>query len=479
MAKKIDAFRCEACGASFAKWVGRCSNCGEWNRIQSNTGRGNREVLAQRFSDINIDEAAERHSTGIDFVDRVLGGGLPKSSVVLLAGEPGVGKSTLLFQVFASQKGRCLYVSAEESAQQVAYRFRRAQKQSSPDFYLLTESKLSLILEQIDALRPEMVAIDSIQMIHSDLQVDRMRAGHAGIREVAESLLAAAKSKGFDLWIVGHVTKDGEIAGPKVLEHLVDTVLYFGQSDQHDYRLLQTQKHRFGQSGELALLEMTAQGLSEKADAESFWVQNRAQSVSGCAYAPVMMGSRVYCVEIQALCTPTYFPSPRRSTSGFDLNRFLLLLAVIESRLKLPLSRFDVYLNVVGGIKLSDPAADLAVAAAVVSAFSEKIIPSDWVLCAELGLTGELRSVPQIRDRIRSVSRIGKKEILVAPVPDKSADATSEIKRRECARLEEVVDILWGKNSSSMMPRVEKNPIISTPGRQKSSADATQPSAKW
>lgn len=410
MAKsKLQPYTCEACGASFPKWLGKCTQCGKWNSIVEIAGtKKGRESSSLRLQDIPSQVGIERRSTEIGFLDEILGGGLPPASTLLLAGEPGIGKSTLLFQMFSRAKGRVLYVSAEESAQQVAGRYRSFAESSENEFFVLTESKLSRILEEIESLRPDLVAIDSIQMISTE-SLDRVRGGAASLRETSEQLVTAAKSLNFILWIVGHVTKEGDIAGPKTLEHLVDTVLLFSSAEDLNIRLLQVQKHRFGKSGELALLEMKTGGLVPREGGETFWIQEHSEDLPGCAYTAIVLGSRVYCVEVQALCSPTHFPSPRRSTTGFDLNRLYLILAVLEKRLKLPFSQMDVYLNVVGGLKVQDPGVDLAVAAALVSAMTDHPVSRNQVFCAEVGLTGELRRVAQLRERAKLCEKIGKR----------------------------------------------------------------------
>ncbi len=415
--QKGASFRCKECGASFGKWLGRCTACEAWNSVEelaapmaAAASAGSRLV---RFSEAEVSSDLRVEKLSIDFLDRILGGGLPKASVCLLAGEPGIGKSTLLFQLFSRTKKKALYVSAEESVEQVAYRFK-AHHAESEDLFILAESRLSEIIRQIEIQKPDLVAIDSIQMIMADLGLEKSRGFSGSVRESAEALISLAKTLGFQLWIVGHITKDGEIAGPKVLEHLVDTVLTFSESDEPGVRILQVHKHRFGASGELSLLEMSANGLSEKKDAEGFLMSRRDQAAPGCACAPVLFGSRVYCVEIQALVTPTFFPAPRRSASGFDLNRLHLLCAVIEKHLGISLSKYDVYLNVVGGIRIQDPQADLACAAAIVSSLMERPIPMEVAFSGELGLTGEIRLSPKFKDRAKLLERLGRSLLVAA-----------------------------------------------------------------
>lgn len=436
MAKtKSFAYRCESCEAELSQWYGRCPKCDEWNSVIERVSPATKKKQkARALSEISEGQTLVRQSTHLDFLDDILGGGLPEATTVLLAGEPGIGKSTLLFQMFSKSKERVLYVSAEESAAQVAGRFRSFSKQQDSDFFVLTDHRLSQILEEIERLQPKMVAIDSIQMISTE-SLDRARGGAANLREISDQLVSTAKAKGFTLWIVGHVTKDGDIAGPKTLEHLVDSVLLFSSCDEPGVRFLQTQKHRFGKSGELAVLEISEAGLNEKKGGESFWIQENNQNLSGCAQTAVLFGSRVYCVEIQALCTPTHFPSPRRSTTGFDINRLFLILAVLEKKLKVNLSQMDVYLNVVGGLKIQDPAADLAVAAALLSSLEDKAISSKSIFCAEIGLTGELRKVPQSSERAKLCEKLGKTEFVTATLGASKSPNLRNIQMRESLNL--------------------------------------------
>jgi DNA repair protein RadA/Sms len=441
-AKKAQ-YVCSNCGSVYPKWQGQCAQCEEWNSIEIETASGfagsaTAGAKLQKLSDIEISESFEKQSCAIPFLDRVLSGGLPQGATVLLAGQPGTGKSTLLFQMFGKLKGKkLLYVSAEESASQVAARFRQHQQVDKDNLFVLTDNHLEEILRQIDRLKPDVIAVDSIQMIMTS-EFERVKGGVASIREVSEALVSKAKSLNSILWIVGHVTKDGDIAGPKTLEHLVDTVLLFSNAEEPQVRMLQTQKHRFGQSGELAVLEISDKGLREKPGAESYWMQEHSESVAGCAFSPVLMGSRVYCVEVQALCVPTHFPSPRRSTTGFEMNRVYLVLAVLEKILKLTFAHQDVCLNVVGGLKVNDPAMDLAVGAALVSAHSEKTSPSNRVYCGEIGLTGEIRNVPLLELRRASSAQIGKTDFICA----KSGTSKVSEGMRRCRHIREAFQSL-------------------------------------
>jgi len=443
MAKpKTFAYFCNSCGSKYSKWQGQCHECEGWNTVVEIISSQTKDNKAIRLREFKSKTSETKQKTDLPFLDRLLGGGVPLGTTLLVAGEPGIGKSTLLFQMVAKQKGNVLYVSAEESVDQISRRFRGFQKNLSEGLYVLAENQIQLILKQIDVLKPQVVVIDSIQMILSDSET-RAKGGMATLREVTETLVTKAKAMGIILWIVGHVNKDGDVAGPKTLEHLVDTVLIFSMGEDSRLRLLQTQKHRFGPSGEVALLEIDGTGLQEQKDANSYWSRSHASAVSGCALCPVLMGSRVFCVEVQALVVESFFSSSRRSTSGFDLNRLYLLLAVLEKRLKIPFSRFDVYLNIVGGLKVSDPAADLAVAAALLSAHSEKPVSMTDVFCGEIGLTGELRAVPAMSDRMRTASQLKKKVWIGASSKKNPQDLNGEFQVKQYDRLEDSLKFLF------------------------------------
>lgn len=441
--KKLASFSCTRCGAEYAKWVGRCLECGEFNSVVERAAPAvaGRSAKAMRLIEVPSESLETRRGSGIEFLDRVLGGPLPEGTVVLVAGEPGIGKSTLLFQMMAKQQEAALYISAEESERQIAKRFRKLAPDLSDQLFLISESRVSVVLSTIESIKPKVVVIDSIQMMISDNE-SFAKGGAANLREAAEALIQAAKAQNFTLWIIGHVTKEGEIAGPKTLEHLVDTVLVFSAAEDSHVRLLQSQKNRFGPSGELAVLDMDERGLSEKKDDADFWIHKSTTQVPGCALAPLLFGSRVLAVELQALVVNSYFPSPRRSTSGFELNRLLLLLAVLEKRLHIPFSRMDVYLNVVGGVKISDPTADLAVAAALVSAHNEKALPPYHFLCSEVGLTGELRPVPSFSNRVRYIQQSFKEARLITSAATQKSGGLKALKIEGFEALEQALKAL-------------------------------------
>jgi len=405
VAKSKDlVFRCQSCGASYAKWMGKCLGCNAFNSVEqvhetARSASAQIEVRAQLVKDLLPQADEPRQALGIDFLDRIVSGGLPPGTAVFIAGEPGIGKSTLLFQLLSQMTQLCLYVSSEESTSQLSRRFRGMRAKPSDRMYLLSSQNLGEILEQMTAIKPQIMVLDSIQMVLAE--EGKVKGGVASLRETSEQLVTLAKQLGVTLFIVGHVNKEGEIAGPKTLEHLVDTVLTFTMAEDSRHRILQTQKNRYGPSGELALLEISESGLKEVPSADSFWTQKHVSEVFGCAIAPVVVGSRIMNVELQALVVQSYFPSPRRSSNGFELNRLFLLLAVLEKHLRIPFSKMDVYLNVVGGLKISDPGADLAAAAALISAYFEKPVLKSGVYVGEIGLTGELRPPALYSERLK------------------------------------------------------------------------------
>jgi DNA repair protein RadA/Sms len=426
-------YRCTACGASYAKWMGRCLGCSAYNTVEqdqasSSGGPQNFEIRARLVKDLLPQSEEPRVSLGIDFLDRILSGGLPPGTAVFLAGEPGIGKSTLLFQLLTQMKRLCLYVSSEESTPQLSRRFRGLRAEPSDKMYLLSSQNLGEILEQMTALKPEIMVLDSIQMVMAD--EGKVKGGVASLREISEQLVSLAKQLGITLFIVGHVNKDGEIAGPKTLEHLVDTVVTFTMAEDSRHRILQTQKNRYGPSGELVLLEISEAGLKEVPSADSFWTQNHVSEVFGCAIAPVHVGSRIMNVELQALVVQSYFPSPRRSATGFEINRLFLLLAVLEKHLRIPFSKMDVYLNVVGGLRITDPGADLAAAAALISAYYEKPLLKSGIYVGEIGLTGELRPPALYSERLKYAQQ-AKVQAVIGP----SVEGRSKTAAVSCLRV--------------------------------------------
>jgi DNA repair protein RadA/Sms len=416
MARLRTVYRCTDCGAASPKWVGRCPSCEAWNTLVE-------EVAAARppgelaglpppdrpvpITALHEAEGAPR-PTGVGELDRVLGGGLVPGSVTLLGGEPGIGKSTLLLQALALQAHaghRCLYVSAEESKQQVRNRAERLGA-LVPELWLTADIALPNIVAALDALRPTLVAVDSIQTI-VDPEVGSAPGSVVQVRECAHQLVREAKARDVAVVLVGHVTKDGGLAGPRVLEHVVDTVLAFEGERHHALRLLRAVKHRFGPTSELGLFEMTDGGLVGLPDPSGLFLADRREGVAGTAVVATIEGQRPLLVEVQGLVAPSPLTMPRRSAQGFDHGRLSLLLAVLERRCELPFTGADVYVSAAGGVRLAEPGSDLAVCLAVVSSLTGVAVPADLVACGEVGLGGELRQAAQTPRRLAEAARLG------------------------------------------------------------------------
>jgi DNA repair protein RadA/Sms len=435
MARASTAYVCQSCGASSARWAGKCPSCGAWNSLSEEAApapSGGKRAQRKKPAGVKLlrlDESGGQiaHApTGIGEFDRVLGGGLVPGSAVLLGGDPGIGKSTLLLQTAAAiaQGGHnALYFSGEEAADQISLRAERLGVASAP-LRVAAETNVERILATIDAEGPaDLIVIDSIQTLWSDT-LESAPGTVSQVRASAQALIAHAKRTGCALFLVGHVTKDGQIAGPKVVEHMVDTVLYFeGDSAQH-YRLLRSVKNRFGPAGEIGAFEMRGSGLHPVANASQLFLGERSENAPGAAVFAGVEGTRPLLVEIQALVAPTVFPSPRRAVVGWDVSRLAMLLAVLEARCGIRLSGHDVYLNVAGGLRVGEPAADLAVAAALISALSGVALPADCVYFGEVSLSGAIRSVRQSDTRLREAAKLG---FGAATVP-----ASAEIDEASC-----------------------------------------------
>lgn len=418
---------CTDCGTSHPKWAGQCTGCGEWNTLVEEVAAASVDraepASGHPASDPvligDIDTVIGRpQPTGIGELDRVLGGGIVPGSVTLVGGEPGIGKSTLLLQLLAWWPGRTLYVSAEESAQQVRLRAERLGA-VRPDLWLHAETSLPRIIAAIDDVRPHLVVVDSIQTV-ADPTIGSPPGSVSQVRSCAHQLVVEAKRRGVPVVMVGHVTKDGGLAGPRVLEHVVDSVLSFEGHRHHSLRLLRATKHRFGPTGELGLFEMAASGLVGVPDASSLFLADRRTGVAGSAVVPTMEGQRPIVIEVQALTAdaPPQVPA-RRTTQGVDSGRLALLLAVLQRRARVPVGQHDVYASTVGGVKLTEPGLDLGVCAAVVSALTNRPLPSDLVVFGEVGLGGELRQVGRAPRRMTEAARLGfTRAIVPANSPD-------------------------------------------------------------
>ena len=418
MAKGKSIFYCTACGNETPKWAGRCPACGAWNTVveqesaprPKGTGRGSalKTVKPVSITDIDIAEDLEiRFPTGMGELDRVLGGGAVKGSLILVGGAPGIGKSTLMLQISKSlcQTFRVLYVSGEESVGQLKMRAQRLSALSQR-LLVLAETSLPDVLDAVEREKPDILIIDSIQTLY-DPELDSTPGSVAQVKGCTMALMQAAKGQGVTVFVIGHVNKEGSIAGPKVLEHMVDCVLYF-EGDQHmSYRILRSAKNRFGATNEIGVFEMRSQGLTEVENPSQLLLSGRPEGAPGTCVTCVMEGARPVLAEIQALVVPTPAGNPRRTSNGFDYNRAAMLLAVLEKRGGLKTSACDAYLNIIGGLNLDEPSADLAAVLALASSYLDRPIPSGLVAIGEVGLTGELRAVGQLGQRISEVRRLG------------------------------------------------------------------------
>lgn len=416
MAKLRIVYRCSDCGAAFPKWAGQCGICSAWNTMTEDvegpdptmpvTSMLTPGAVAQPIADVTSAFGGTRR-TGIDELDRVLGDGLVPGSVTLLGGEPGIGKSTLLLQLLAAWTGRTLYVSAEESAPQVRLRAERLGAMQ-PDLWLLAETLIPHIVASIDEVQPSLVVIDSIQTV-ADPELSSAPGSVMQVRGCAARLVHEAKSRGVPVVLVGHVTKDGGLAGPRALEHVVDVVLSFEGDRHHSLRLLRAVKNRFGPTDELGLFEMVDNGLAAVPDASQLFLADRRTGVPGSAVLPTLEGQRPLLVEVQALTNTTSASGapPRRSAQGIDPGRLALLLAVLERRARIPTSSVEVYASAVGGVRLGEPGADLAMCLALVSAIANRPLPADLVVFGEIGLAGEVRQVSHAKRRLSEASRLG------------------------------------------------------------------------
>lgn len=427
MAKEKTVWYCTSCGNESAKWMGRCPACGEWNTMVEEPRRDRKQASAPRgrvflateagarpltLNEISLTDE-NRFSIGLEEVDRLLGGGMVQGSMILLGGEPGIGKSTLALQIPLVGRGlKTLYVSGEESPRQIKMRALRLGGDAS-SCTILSETVLENILEQASAARPDLLVVDSIQTIYSEA-LESSAGSVSQVRECAANLLRFAKESGTSVILIGHITKDGTIAGPKVLEHIVDVVLQFEGDTRGAYRLLRGIKNRFGSTDSLSVFEMTGSGLREVLNPSEILIPMHSDNLSGVAIASVMDGSRPFMIEIQSLVSTAAYGMPQRNANGFDSRRMNMLLAVLEKRAGFKLASKDVFLNVAGGLKVSDPACDMAVAVAILSSNFDIPLPQSSCFCAEIGLSGEIRPVNQVQRRIAEAKKIGFKKIYIS-----------------------------------------------------------------
>ncbi|NCN07626.1 DNA repair protein RadA [Candidatus Falkowbacteria bacterium] len=418
MAKINTIHECSKCGAQFSKWQGRCNECGSWGTVSQEATnlepkKDTVNISAEKpinFTEINLQEKT-RIKIGIDEVDRVLGGGLVAGSLILLGGDPGIGKSTLALQI-AQGIGNTLYISGEESASQIKMRADRL-KSNLTGLKFIPQTNIEKIIATILDQKPDLAIIDSIQTIHSSDSSTGIGSA-AQITACTTQLMETAKASGIPIIIIGHVTKEGFVAGPKTLEHLVDTVLYLENDSRDFYKILRGVKNRFGSTGEIGVFEMTEVGLKEITNPTNIFIEDHNSPASGTAISIVMEGSRAFLTEIQALASKTSFGYPQRKSTGFDLNRLQMIIAVISKMAKVNLSNHDIYLNVTGGLKIKETATDLAVCLAIVSAYLEKAIYPNMLILGEVGLSGEIRNVSQVDRRIKEASKLNFNRIITA-----------------------------------------------------------------
>ncbi len=429
MAKAKTVFFCTNCGNETPKWLGRCPGCGAYNTMQEHIEKpvaqggikaslaGQRRV-PQPITKVQWDEEI-RFDTGMGELNRVLGGGAVAGSLVLVGGAPGIGKSTLLLQICSSlcKQRRVLYISGEESERQLKLRAQRLGV-SSEELLILSETRLSDLLEAVEETKPDILIVDSIQTLYNE-ENESAPGSVSQVKDCTMAMMQLSKQRGLTVFVVGHINKDGNIAGPKVLEHMVDCVLYFEGDANSSYRLLRGAKNRFGSTNEIGVFEMGDSGLTEVPNPSQMLLEGRPQGASGTCVACVMEGTRPILAEVQALVSKTSFNVPRRTADGFDFNRSALLLAVGEKRCGMKLSLFDAYINVIGGLQLDEPGADLPVFLAVASSYMDKTIAHDMVAIGEVGLTGEIRSVSHMNQRLAEIARLGFKQCII---PKNSAE---------------------------------------------------------
>ena len=439
MAKaKSTAFFCQNCGYESAKWQGQCPACHEWNTFTEEpvakiTGsaavkKAAAEIRPVRLSEIQTDES-QRISSGMEELDRVLGGGIVAGSLMLVGGDPGIGKSTLLLQVCHNLTGtghKVLYVSGEESVQQIKLRAKRI-GDFKDDLMLLCETNLELVRSVIEKIRPEIVVIDSIQTMYHEA-VSAAPGSVSQVREATNVLMQIAKGMGISIFLVGHVTKEGVVAGPRVLEHMVDTVLYFEGDRYASYRILRGVKNRFGSTNEIGVFEMRQSGLREVTNPSEYMLDGKPENASGSIVACFMEGSRPILIEIQALVCHTNLPMPRRTTAGTDFNRVNLLLAVLEKRAGMQMSACDVYVNIAGGIRMTEPAIDLGLILALVSSYKDIAIDEKTIAFGEVGLSGEIRSVNMAQQRVQEAKKLGFETVLMPKVSMKALQKVEGIR---------------------------------------------------
>lgn len=459
MAKTKSAYFCQHCGYESPKWLGKCPSCQEWNSfVEELVEKGGSKVPEWRSGEVSIkktNKAAVIHEiiyadepriiTVDKELNRVLGGGIVAGSLVLIGGEPGIGKSTLMLQLALTLPGlKTLYVSGEESEQQIKMRAERLMQSSKANCYILTETSVQHIFKQIEHTTPDLVIIDSIQTLYSSL-IESTPGSVSQVRECTAELLRFAKESGTPVFIIGHITKEGAIAGPKVLEHMVDTVLQFEGDRHHMYRILRAMKNRFGSSSELGIYEMHGAGLREVSNPSEILLSQRESALSGITIAAMVEGARPVLIEVQALVSNAAYGTPQRSSTGFDTKRMNMLLAVLEKRFGFRLSAQDVFLNIAGGLRVEDPAIDLAVINAIISSQQDIVVSTNIAFAGEVGLSGEIRAVNRAEQRIAEAEKLGFEQIYISKYNKKGLDTSKyQIEIKWVATVEEVFSAVFG-----------------------------------
>ena len=448
MNKTKSIYSCQNCGAQSPKWLGRCSSCNEWNTFIEelvSKEKSKNPLITKINHPYLIKDIPVQNESRIKFLDsefnRVLGGGIVAGSVVLLAGEPGIGKSTLLLKLALTINKKVLYVSGEESADQIKMRAERLKSESN-NCYIFNETQITSIFNQAEKLNPELIIIDSIQTSYSD-NIDSSPGSVSQIKECANQFIKYAKTKSIPIIIIGHITKEGAIAGPKVLEHMVDTVLNFEGDKNYLFRIVRSIKNRFGNTSELGIYEMSEKGLIEVKNPSQVLISENKEQLSGVTIGCMIEGNRAIMLEVQALTSPATYGNPQRSATGYDLRRLNMLLAVLEKRAGLKLNQKDIFLNITGGIKLIDPAADLSIICAILSSNFDLCISSKTCFSGEIGLSGEVRPVSRIDQRIKEAEKLGMKKILISKYSKIETKKSSNINIVKIGKVQELVQYLF------------------------------------
>jgi len=448
MNKIKTSYTCQECGAQYSKWQGQCNKCQSWNSIQEEIINIPKKKISNSFSSINKANSNPQKINNIEIndqyriitndneFDRVIGGGIVPGSLILLGGEPGIGKSTLLLQISLMLSNKVLYVSGEESEAQIKMRADRI-KYNNDNCYILTENKIENIFHHVKIIKPKVLIIDSIQTLNSQL-VDAASGSISQLKTCTSELINFAKITSIPVLLIGHINKEGHIAGPKILEHMVDTVLQFEGDRNHFYRILRAKKNRFGSTNELGIYEMLNEGLKEIKNPSEILISNSNQKLSGSAISSTIEGSRPFMIEVQALVSSAVYGTPQRSCNGFNAKRLNMLLAVLEKRVGFKLGMKDIFLNITGGIKVEDTAIDLAIVSAILSSNNEIQIPEDYCFAAEIGLSGEIRPVQRTEQRIKEAEKLGFSKIFISKSSDKLT--SKKIKVVKLSKIDELID---------------------------------------